>query len=47
MAALSLLKIGDLRGLFAIKRTIQFDDSERVKKCVQYFIRIIYLTNKF
>ncbi|MBK7497796.1 MAG: HEAT repeat domain-containing protein [Ignavibacteriales bacterium] len=45
MAALSLLKIGDLRGLFAIKRTIQFDDSERVKKMCSIFYQD-YISNK-
>jgi len=45
MAALSLLKIGDSRGLFAIKRTIQFDDSERVKKMCSIFYQD-YISNK-
>lgn len=45
MAALSLLKIEDSRGLFAIKRTIQFDDSERVKKMCSIFYQD-YITNK-
>ncbi len=30
-AALSLYKIGDLRGIFTIKQTIRFDDSKRVR----------------
>ncbi|MDX1701009.1 MAG: HEAT repeat domain-containing protein [Melioribacteraceae bacterium] len=32
MAALSLFKIGDDRGLFAVKQAIKFDDNEQVKK---------------
>ncbi|MFC2084686.1 HEAT repeat domain-containing protein [Bacteroidota bacterium] len=32
LAALSLYRIGDNRGLFAIKRTIIFDESEKVKR---------------
>jgi hypothetical protein len=32
MAALSLYKIGDARGLHAIKQAIQFDSDEQVKK---------------
>ena len=32
MAALSLYKIGDARGIFAIKQAIQFDPNEQVKK---------------
>jgi HEAT repeat protein len=32
MAALSLYKIGDSRGLFAIKRAVKFDDNEQVQK---------------
>ena len=32
MAALSLFKIGDERGLFAVKQAIKFDDNDQVKK---------------
>ena len=32
MAALSLYKIGDERGIFAIKRAIEYDENEQVKK---------------
>lgn len=32
MAALSLFKIGDSRGIFAVKQAIRFDESERVSK---------------
>ncbi|MFH0734841.1 MAG: HEAT repeat domain-containing protein [bacterium] len=31
-AALSLYKIGDLRGIFTIKQTIRFDESKRVRE---------------
>ena len=37
MAALSLLKIKDSRGIFAIKQAIQFDESERVRKMCSIF----------
>ncbi len=37
LAALSLYKIGDARGINAIKQSIRFDDSERVKRSCQLF----------
>jgi len=37
MAALSLVKIGDARGIFTIKQAINFDSSERVKKLCSIF----------
>ena len=37
IAALSLVKIGDARGVFAIKQAIKFDSSERVKKLCSIF----------
>ncbi len=37
MAALSLSKIGDSRGIFAVKQAISFDKSERVKKMCSNF----------
>ncbi|NWF50820.1 MAG: HEAT repeat domain-containing protein [Ignavibacteriaceae bacterium] len=37
LAALSLLKIGDQRGIYAIKQAIKFDDSERVSKTCKKF----------
>jgi HEAT repeat protein len=37
LAALSLLKIGDQRGIYAIKQAIKFDDSERVSKTCKMF----------
>lgn len=45
MSALSLLKIGDSRGIFAIKQAIQFDESERVRKMCSIFYQD-YLTHK-
>ncbi|MBT8387392.1 MAG: hypothetical protein KJO12_08255 [Ignavibacteria bacterium] len=39
MAALSLYKIGDSRGIFAIKQAIKFDDSKRVRKLCDKFYR--------
>ena len=37
LAALSLYKIGDSRGLYAIKQAIKFDDSERVSRLCEKF----------
>ncbi|MEE9429915.1 MAG: HEAT repeat domain-containing protein [Melioribacteraceae bacterium] len=37
MAALSLTKIKSEKGLFAVKRRIKFDDSERVKRLCEIF----------
>jgi hypothetical protein len=45
MSALSLLKIGDSRGLFAIKQAIQFDESNRVRKMCSIFYQE-YLSKK-
>jgi len=39
MAALSLYKIGDSRGIFAIRQAIKFDDSKRVRKLCDKFYR--------
>lgn len=37
-AALSLFKLGDARGLYAVKRAAEFDDSPRVRKmCENYY----------
>ena len=36
-AALALFKIGDARGIYAIKRAIRFDESERVSKMCEKF----------
>lgn len=45
MAALSLSKIGDSRGIFAIKQAITFDNSEWVKKLCSIFYQG-YLSNQ-
>ena len=45
MAALSLFKIGDERGMYAIKQAVKFDDNEWVKKMCNIFYQM-YLTNK-
>lgn len=37
MAALSLSKIGDGRGIYAVKQAIKFDKSERVRKLCSLF----------
>lgn len=39
MAALSLYKIGDSRGIFAIRQAIKFDESKRVSKLCNKFYR--------
>ena len=39
LAALSLYKIGDTRGLFAIKQAIRFDESKRVSRMCEIFYR--------
>ena len=44
-AALALLKIGDARGIYAIKRAIKFDKSERVSNLCSKFYNA-YLTQK-
>ena len=44
-AALALLKIGDARGIYAIKRAIKFDKSERVNNMCTKFYNA-YLTQK-
>jgi len=37
-AALSLIKIGDPRGVYLVKRTAIFDDNDRVKRiCTQFY----------
>ena len=37
IAALSLLKIGDEKGMFAVKRAIKFDDDEQVQRMCNIF----------
>ena len=46
MAALSLMKIGDERGIFLIKRLAQFSDCERVK-CMCARFTNVYLYEKY
>ncbi len=41
LAALSLTKIGDARGIYAVKRAITFDDSERVRRMCSIFYRAL------
>ncbi len=45
LAALSLFKIGDSRGIFAIKQAIRFDESERVARLCEGFYKT-FLKNK-
>lgn len=38
VAALALLKIGNAKGIFAIKQAIRFDDSDRVRRlCANFY----------
>ena len=39
VAALSLLKIGDARGIFLIKRSIELNENEGITIILQHFIR--------
>lgn len=39
VAALALLKMGNAKGIFAIKQAIRFDDSERVRRLCTNFYR--------
>jgi len=39
LAALSLCKIGDARGIYAVRRSGIYDDSERVKKLCNLFYK--------
>ena len=45
IAALSLYKIGDSRGIFAIRQAIRFDDSKRVRRLCKIFYNA-YLLKK-
>lgn len=38
-AALSLIKIGDLRGVFAVKQAVRFDESAAVRNMCSIFYR--------
>ena len=45
-AALALLKIGDERGIYAIKRAIVFDESKRVSDmCKKFYSAYLYNKN--
>lgn len=44
MAALSLYKIGDERGIFAIKKAMEFDEDKQVKQMCSIFYQM-YLTD--
>lgn len=46
MAALSLLKIEDERGIFAIKQAVKYDKSERVRKICEKFYNHYLEKNK-
>ena len=46
MAALSLLKIEDERGIYAIKQAVKYDKSERVKKICEKFYNHFLEKNK-
>ena len=46
MAALSLYKIGDQRGIFAIKKAIDFDKNEQVKQMCSTFYQMYVAENK-
>lgn len=39
LAALSLYKIGDSRGIYAIKQAIKFDESKRVQRTCEIFYK--------
>ncbi|MGD8777776.1 MAG: HEAT repeat domain-containing protein [Ignavibacteria bacterium] len=45
-AALSLIKIGDARGVYAVKRAATFDESQRVRKLCSKFYSDFILANK-
>ncbi len=45
-AALSLIKIGNARGVYAVKRAAEYDDSERVRNlCSKFYVDFV-LANK-
>ena len=39
LAALALYKIRDSRGIYAIKQTIRFDESDRVRRLCEIFYK--------
>lgn len=46
VAALALLKIGNAKGIFAIKQAIRFDESRRVRKLCAAFYQAYYAQPK-
>jgi HEAT repeat protein len=46
MAALSLFKIGDKRGIYTIKHAKDFDDNEMVKKMCNIFYQMYLKSNE-
>lgn len=46
LAALSLYKIGDSRGLHAIRQAVKFDESARVKRMCAIFYNTFYLSSQ-
>jgi HEAT repeat protein len=46
VAALALWKIGNAKGIFAIKQAIRFDESERVRKLCAAFYQAYYYPPK-
>ncbi len=47
LAALSLMKIGDERGIYAVKKAIIYDDNESVKKMCRKFYEAYMLEENF
>jgi hypothetical protein len=46
MAALSLFKIDNPKGIFAVKQATRFDDSERVRRmCTNFYIETLKMNN--
>ena len=45
-AALALIKVGDARGVYAVKRAAIYDDSERVKRLCEKFFSDYYHKSK-
>ncbi len=46
VAALALYKIGDARGLYAVKQAAKFDDSERVRRqCEKFYFEHLMENN--
>ena len=45
LAALSLYKLGDSRGIYAIKQSIKYDESERVQRMCEIFYKAFIQQN--